>query len=212
MNNTEQMKQQLLAYTHQSYREQLFAGTSGNLSLYDSKGGIMAITPTSTDYETMELNDIVLMKLNGDIVEGTNRPSSEWRMHAAIYERRSEISAIVHSHSPYATSFAVSHEDIPVILIEMVPFLGGDVPLAQFALPGTVEVGLEALKVMDDRNACLLANHGVLAVGANLSQAHIRAIYVEDAAKIYHFAKCNGTAHCVPEKLVQIMKNRSKNK
>lgn len=212
MNNTEPMKQQLLAYTHQSYKEQLFAGTSGNLSLYDPNGGIMAITPTSTDYETMELNDIVLMKLNGDIIEGTNRPSSEWRMHAAIYEQRPEISAIVHSHSPYATSFAVSHEDIPVILIEMVPFLGGDVPLAQFALPGTVEVGLEALKVMEGRNACLLANHGVLAVGVDLSQAHIRAIYVEDAAKIYHFAKCNGTAHCVPEKFVQIMKDRSKKK
>ena len=212
MSTYQTIKEELLAVTKQSYNEQLFAGTSGNLSIYDRETGIMAITPSSVPYDTMTADDIVILKLDGEIIEGTNRPSSEWRMHAVIYKERDDVKAIVHAHSPYATSFSVSDETIPVILIEMVPFLGGDIKVARFGLPGTPEVGLEALKVLEDRNSCTLANHGTLAIGGSLAQAHIRAIYVEDAAKIYHFAKCNGNVQAVGEEFVEIMKNRTKKK
>lgn len=201
-------KKVLLNMTHRSYEEALFAGTSGNLSIYDRQKGIMIITPSSIAYETMEEEDLMLMTLDGEIIEGKHKPSSEWRMHAAIYKEREDIGAVVHTHSPYATSFAVNREIIPVILIEMVPFLGGDVLVADFALPGTEDVGKEALKVLKGRNACLMANHGVLAVGGNLEEAHIRAIYVEDAAKIYSLAKSNGPVKEVPGEFVEIMKNR----
>ncbi|MEG2073972.1 MAG: class II aldolase/adducin family protein, partial [Angelakisella sp.] len=184
----------------------LFAGTSGNLSTYDKASGFMAITPTSVAYETMTAEDIVLIKTDGTEAEGIHEPSSEWRMHAAIYRSCPETGAIVHTHSPYATSFAVGQEAIPVILIEMVPFLGGDVRVAQFALPGTEAVGVTALAALEGRNACLMANHGVLAVGRDLAQAHIRAVYVEDAAKIYHLAKQSGEVHCVPEEFIRKMK------
>lgn len=204
------VKEKLLQMTRRSYAEALFAGTSGNLSIYDREKGMMAITPSSVDYETMEESDLVLMKLDGTILEGMHKPSSEWRMHAAVYREREEISAVIHTHSPYATSFAVNHERIPVILIEMVPFLGGDVFVAEFALPGSEEMGTEALKVLTERNACLMANHGVLAIGQTLEQAHIRAVYVEDAAKIYSLAKSNGKTQTVPPEYVEIMKNRRK--
>lgn len=206
------IKKKLLRMTQQSYAESLFAGTSGNLSVYDQKTGIMTITPSSVAYETMTEDDLVLMKLDGEVLEGTNKPSSEWRMHAAIYKERNDISAVVHTHSPYATSFAVNQEGIPVILIEMVPFLGGDVPVSKFALPGTEDVGKEALETLKDRGACLMSNHGVLAVGSTLEQAHIRAIYVEDAAKIYSLAKSNGQVQKVPEEFVKIMQERRKKK
>lgn len=207
MRKTE-MKLALLKMTHQSYEEALFAGTSGNLSYYDKETGIMIITPSSVAYETMEEEDLVLMKLDGEIIEGKHKPSSEWRMHAEIYKEREDISSVVHTHSPYATSFAVNQESIPVILIEMVPFLGGDIPVSKFALPGTEDVGKEALSVLKDRNACLMSNHGVLAIGSTLAQAHIRAIYVEDAAKIYSLAKSNGEVKEVPPEFVKIMKER----
>ncbi|MEG2350229.1 MAG: class II aldolase/adducin family protein, partial [Hungatella sp.] len=178
-------RRELMEMTYRSYKEGLFAGTSGNLSIYDRETETMLITPSSVSYETMNEADMVLMKLDGEIIEGIHKPSSEWRMHAVAYREKEEVCAVIHTHSPYATSFAVNGEGIPVILVEMVPFLGGDVRVADFALPGTDAVGEAAMKALAERNACLMANHGVLAVGHTLEQAHIRAIYVEDAAKIY---------------------------
>ncbi|MCI9500743.1 MAG: class II aldolase/adducin family protein [Hungatella sp.] len=206
----EETKKILLNMTRRSYEEALFAGTSGNLSVYDREKETMIITPSSIPYETMKEEDLVLMKLSGEIIEGRHRPSSEWRMHAAVYKEREDVGAVVHTHSPYATSFAVNREPIPIILIEMIPFLGGDMLVADFAMPGTEDVGREALKVLKGRNACLMSNHGVLAVGENLEQAHIRAIYAEDAAKIYSLAKSNGQVKEVPGEFVEIMKSRKK--
>lgn len=206
----EETKRILLNMTRRSYEEALFAGTSGNLSVYDREKETMIITPSSIPYETMKEEDLVLMKLSGEIIEGRHKPSSEWRMHAAVYKEREDVGAVVHTHSPYATSFAVNREPIPIILIEMIPFLGGDILVADFAMPGTEDVGREALKVLKGRNACLMSNHGVLAVGENLEQAHIRAIYAEDAAKIYSLAKSNGQVKEVPGEFVEIMKSRKK--
>ena len=202
------LQEEVYQYTKQAYEQRLFAGTSGNLSIYDREHELLAITPSSVPYETMEPGDIVCIGLDGTALHGHYRPSSEWRMHVEIYKAFPEVNAVVHTHSPYATSFAVSNEVIPVILIEMVPFLGGDVHVAQFAIPGTPEVGTNAVALLRDRNSCLLANHGVLAVGPSLKAAHIRAVYVEDAAKIYHFAKANGHVEVVPAQAVEIMNKR----
>ena len=202
----QEMKEAVCAWSRQSYAEKLFAGTSGNLSVYDHETEIMVITPTSVAYETIVPEDMVAMKLDGTVVEGHYRPSSEWRMHAAVYAAKPEVNAIIHTHSPYATGFAVCHRNIPTILIEMVPFLGGDVPLAQFAMPGTPEVGTEAVKVLKDRTGCLLANHGVLTVGKDLDQAHIRAVYVEDAAKICTLAMGIGQIHTMSDEQIAAMK------
>ena len=202
-----EMKEAVCVWSKQSYAEKLFAGTSGNLSVYDHEAEIMVITPTSVAYETIVPEDMVAMKLDGTVVEGHYRPSSEWRMHAAVYAAKPEVNAIIHTHSPYATGFAVCHKNIPTILIEMVPFLGGDVPLAQFAMPGTAEVGTEAVKVLKDRTGCLLANHGVLTVGDTLERAHIRAVYVEDAAKICALAMGVGQIHTMSEQQIAAMKN-----
>ncbi len=191
----EEMKQEVLRVSQQSYEEKLFAGTSGNLSVYDPEKGLMAITASGVPYPTMTAQDVMVVTLDGEIVEGPHKPSSEWRMHAEVYRSRPDIGAIVHTHSPYATAFAVTHEAIPVILIEMMFFLLGDVPVAEYATPGTPEVGKNALEPLKKRGACLMANHGVLAVGGDLDQAHIRAVYAEDAAKICTLARQNGAIH-----------------
>lgn len=202
----QEMKRAVCDWSRQSYAEKLFAGTSGNLSVYDREREVMVITPTSVPYETITPEDMVAIKLDGQVLEGKYRPSSEWRMHAAVYAAKPEVSALVHTHSPYATAFAVNNRGIPTILIEMVPFLGGDVPLAKFALPGTAGVGEEAVKALRDRNGCLLANHGVLAVGATLEQAHIRAVYIEDAAKICSIAMSHGPIVTMSEEHIAAMK------
>lgn len=192
----------------QAYTEQLVAGTSGNVSVYDHEREIMAITPSNMNYGVMKSEDIVLMKVDGTIVEGEHKPSSEWRMHAGIYAKRSDVNAIIHTHSPYATSFAVLHRSIPEILVEMLPFLGGDIPLSQFGMPGTDELAINAEAVLKNRNACLLMNHGVLVIGKNLDQAYVRAQYVEDAARIYHYACELGEPKKLDENILDAMREK----
>ena len=149
----------------------------------------MLITPTSVRYTVMRPMDIVRCDLDGKVLEGELRPSSEWRMHAVVYQAYPETKAIFHTHSPYATAFAVVHKPIPAVLIETMMFLGGDVACAEYATPGTFAVGENAVPCLKDgRGGCLLNNHGVLAVGRDLNEARTRAQYIEDSARIYHYA------------------------
>lgn len=194
-----ELRRQVLACARQSYTEGLFAGTSGNLSARDPESGLIAITPTSVPYPTMTADDIVVMDLDGNVVQG-GRPSSEWPMHAELYRAMPEVHAVVHTHSPCATGFAVVQRPIPVILIEMIYFLHGAVPVADYARPGSPQVGKNCVKALLDSGAtaCLMANHGVAAVGETLDQAHIRAVYVEDAARIYQNARLVGEPVLIP--------------
>lgn len=192
MNLLESLKQEIVDKSLQAFRAGLFAGTSGNLSTYIPEDEIMLITPTSVRYETMQAQQIVEMRLDGTVLS-SGKPSSEWHLHAEMYKAHSDIRAVFHTHSPYGTAFAVNHMSIPAVLIEAFFFLGGEVPCAEYATPGTSEVGIYAAETIGDKGGVLLANHGVVAVGKNLSEAYLRAEYIEDAAKIYAFAKQLGT-------------------
>ena len=183
-----ELRQEMVDVCLESLHEGLFTGTSGNLSVALGDG-TMLITPTSVRYTVMRPMDIVRCDLDGKVLEGELRPSSEWRMHAAVYRAYPEIRAIFHTHSPYATDFAVVHKPIPAVLIETMMFLGGDVACAEYATPGTFAVGENAVPCLKDgRGGCLLNNHGVLAVGRDLNEARTRAQYIEDSARIYHYA------------------------
>ena len=192
------IKERVLKISKDIYDLKLVAATSGNVSEYSSKDGLMAITPSGINYSSMTSDDIMVIDLDGNIKAGLHKPSSEWRMHAAIYKNKPEITGVVHTHSPYATSFAVLKKEIPMILIEMIPFIGGNIKVADYARPGTDDVGMNALKVLEGRSACLLENHGALAIGNTLEKALKTAIYLEDAAKIYHLAASIGEPRTVP--------------
>lgn len=202
------MKEEVQRIAVKSYNEGLVAGTSGNVSIFDRENQVMAITASNLDYAIMKPEDVIIMSLDGEKYEGELSPSSEWQMHAGVYRHKPEVNAVIHTHSPRATSFAVVHENIPLVLVEMLPFIGGDIPLAKFELPGTIELGLSAVSALENRHACLLENHGVLAVGTNLNQAYLRAVYVEDAATIYHFARQMGHPKLVSQAAVNILKKK----
>lgn len=189
----QQMRQDVARRSLEAYRAGLFAGTSGNMSVFLREEGLMLITPSGVRYEKMRPCDVVAMRLDGAVVSGSCAPSSEWRMHAAVYRAFSQVNAVFHTHSPHATAFAVVHRPIPATLIEMHFFLGGDVPCAAYARPGTDAVGENAAAVLEGKGGCLLENHGVLAVGKDLDEAYLRAEYIEDAAKIYILANSLGT-------------------
>ncbi|EHR35057.1 class II aldolase/adducin family protein [Helcococcus kunzii] len=207
-----QLKENVCEIAKKSYINKLVAGTSGNVSYYDREKNRMFITPSNVDYELMKPEDIVILDLDGNIIESESnfKPSSEWRMHAEIYKNKEDINSIIHTHSPKATSFAVVHKDIPIILVEMIPFIGGDIKRAKFSLPGTAELGITAAKALEDRNVCLLENHGVVAVGNSLEQAYIRAVYAEDAAIIYFNALQVGEPVLLSEETNKILYEKYK--
>lgn len=189
MDDMRARRSEMVRICRDAFAGKLFAGTSGNLSLRLEGTDEMLITPTSVRYDGMTGDDIVRMRLDGTVLEGRHQPSSEWRMHAVIYEKMVEVNSVFHTHSPYATAFAANRATIPYVLIEMGPFLGGRLPCARLEKPGTRELGLSAIEQLSKgSHACLLASHGVIAVGKDLAQSFIRAEYVEDAAKIYHLA------------------------
>lgn len=198
MEELSHLKLSVLMTAKKAYREKLMAGTSGNMSVFYREKGWMIITPSSYDYEIMEEKDIVVTDLEGNVIEGCHRPSSEWRMHAEIYRHLSHVGAVVHTHSPYATSFAVNHQEIPVVLIEMIPFLKGKLEVSPYAKQGSAQVGLNAVPILKRKNACLMANHGVVAVGDTIESAYINSVYVEDTARIYHMAVQSGTPVVIP--------------
>ena len=208
--NREKYREILLAYTKKAYENKLFAGTSGNLSIYDDENDCIYITPSSIPYENMECEDMVVITMDGTVLEGKHQPSSEWKLHANIYKERKEIKAVVHTHSPYATAFAVANMPIPMILVEMLPSIGDAVQVAGFALPGDEKVGIEAVKALEGRKGCLLKNHGAVAIGEEIESAYITAVYIEDAARIYYLASTVGKVREIPEEQLEIFRQRMK--
>ena len=190
---TAQLCQEIVEKSLQAFQEGLFTGTSGNMSVFLKEKNAMLITPTSVRYDEMRAEDIVTMNLDGRILHGELKPSSEWRMHAVIYKNFPEVKAVFHTHSPYATAFAVNHLTIPPVLVESFASLGGEIRCADYARPGTQEVGESAIGALQGRGGCILANHGVLAVGESLAQAYLRAEYIEEIAKISILARVIGS-------------------
>jgi L-fuculose-phosphate aldolase len=158
-------------------------GTSGNISLRHGDG--MLITPTSTPYEAMKPEQIVYMHLDGNH-DPAQRPSSEWRFHRDILKARPEVEAIVHAHPPYSTMLAIMGMEIPPVHY-MVAVAGGDtIRCAPYATFGTQELSEHAVRALEGRLACLLAHHGMIAVGPSLPKAMWLAVEVETLARQYH--------------------------
>ena len=191
-------KKLLVAYGKKLLDKKLVAGTSGNLSLR-GKDGEIYITPSGMDYLEITEDDIVKINFMGEILEGDKKPSSEWMMHVEIYKNYPKYNAIVHTHSPIATAFAVSRKKIPLILIEMKPFLGGEIEVAPFKPSGSLELAKSLIPYLKKSNSCLLANHGVVSCGKNIESAFLSAEYVEDAAKIYYYSLNIGEPKIIEE-------------
>ena len=178
------MKAELIEYYKRAYNDGLMKGTSGNASIIDRDNEIIIITPSSLDHSILSEDDIVEIDMEGNVLKGEQKPSSEWRMHLEIYKKCKHANAILHSHSPFATAYAVMNKEIPFILAEMGYWTDGAIPVSKFAKMGSLELGQNAAETLMNRRTCLLQNHGVLAIGENIKDAYLRAIYIEDAAQI----------------------------
>lgn len=177
----------------------LTTGTGGNLSLFNRPENLIAISPTGIEYCDMQPEDIVILDLAGRVVEGRLKPSSELDFHLALYERRPDIHAVIHTHSIYATTIACLNQEIPAVHY-LVGFSGKKVPVAPYATFGTPELAANITRAIGDHNAVLLANHGLAAVGPTIAKAFSVAEQVELVARIYYQARCIGEPVILPDK------------
>jgi L-fuculose-phosphate aldolase len=171
-------------------------GTSGNIAVRWGDG--LLITPSGLPYARMKADDIVPMKFDG-LHEHRLKPSSEWRFHCDIMKTRADVGAIVHAHPIYATAFAICREDIPAVHYMIAAAGGPTIRCGGYASYGTAELSAIALAALEGRNACLLANHGMIAVGADLDRAMWLAIEVETLCKQYAAALQIGKPHVLPD-------------
>ncbi|HHW55470.1 MAG: class II aldolase/adducin family protein [bacterium] len=178
-------------------------GTWGNVSFCNRERELVAITPSGLPYEDMTPEDVVVVDLEGKLVEGAWKPSSETPMHTMFYREREDIAAVVHTHSTYATAMSVLNQPIPPVIAELALGVGGSVPVAPFARVGTEELGRNALQAMGNYQAVLLQNHGVVTVGKDMGRALNLAAIVEDAARVYIIARSIGVPTLVPEEDIQ---------
>jgi L-fuculose-phosphate aldolase len=169
-------------------------GMSGNISV--RHGETMLITPTATPYDRMTAGDIAAMPIVGDAGDavGPLRPSSEWRFHRDLLRARPDIGATVHAHASYCTALSIARRGIPSCHYMVATFGGDDVRCAPYATFGTASLSEAVLEAMQGRDACLMANHGMLACGRDLAQAMWRAVELEAVARQYHLALAAGGA------------------
>ncbi len=177
----------------------LTVGTGGNLSLYDRSSGYVAISPSGLDYESTQPGDVVLVDMDGTVVDGSRRPSSELAMHLGLYAKRSDVCAVVHTHSVYATTLACLEYALPAVHY-LIGFAGNEVKCAPYATFGTQELAESACRTIGDTKAVLLAHHGLLAAGVDLKEAFMVAEQVEYCAELYWRAKAIGTPAVISDK------------
>jgi len=179
-------------------------GRSGNISIRVPGVNHVLITPSGLVKSRLNTDDIVVVDLNGSIVEGARKPSSEINLHLAIYRARPEVNAVIHAHTIYATALAVARRPLPIIIEEAVLVLGGDVRVAEFAPYGTIQLAENAVRALEGRKAVLLANHGVVAVGGSLEEALESLILTERLSQVYILSELltNGKTPQVPSEAV----------
>jgi L-fuculose-phosphate aldolase len=197
----EEKKKELLDLCLQMVENDLVIGSSGNASLRIDEH--VVISPSSVHYTEMSIEDMVVVDMNGEVIEGTRNPSIEMLMHLEIYAARDKALAIVHTHSIYASAMAVIQEPLPPILDEIIPKLGATIRVSSYAMPGTKDLAKNVVEVLESRSAALIANHGAVCYAKTLKEALFLSIILERACKIYMTAKCAGKVNELPEEVVE---------
>jgi len=196
-------KEMVFNTTINLFKSGLIRASSGNISARIEKEKLMAITPTGIRYDLLNLEDITVCDWAGSVVDGSKNPSSEFRMHAAIYEAFPNINGIVHTHSPFAITFAALGESVPMISIEGLMVGSNILPVTErFSIPGSREVGESALEIFHanyDLRGLLLLNHGLLTIGETLTDAMNLAESIELEAQVYYQARLLGTPRLISE-------------
>ena len=179
-------------------KNNLVAWTGGNISARDRQTGHVVIKPSGVPYAELAPERMVVVDLEGKVVEGSLKPSSDTLAHVYIYRHRPDVNGIVHTHSTFATAFAALGRPIPACLTAICDEFGGPIPCGGYARIGGDEIGQEVIRSIGDSPAVLLKNHGVFTVGPTPEAAVKAAVMVEDAARTMYFALLLGEPEKIP--------------
>jgi len=177
--------------------------TSGNVSGRDFESGLVAIKPSGVDFDDLTPEDISVVDLDGNVVEGKYKPSVDTAAHLCVYRHMPDVGGVIHTHSNYATAFAALGRPIPCCLTAIADEFGGPVPVSGYAKIGGEEIGLEIVDKIGSSPAILMKNHGVFTVGRKVADAFKAAVMVEDVAKTCHLALQLGTPDELPPEEIE---------
>lgn len=194
-------KRLVLEAAQQMAQQGFVVGTSGNVSMrLDDTGGreLLAITPNNRYYDLLNIDDIVVVDFDGQTVEGELTTSIETMLHIGIYKARRKINAVIHTHPVFGGIISIIGVKIPPILDDQVTYLGGEIALAEYSLPGSQDLAKNAVSALGPRNAVILANHGAVTVGRDMREAFTNCKMLEKTAKIYIYALGAGKIKPLP--------------
>lgn len=189
------IKQDIVDYCRRSMEYGLNFNTQGNISVRVPSSGLIAITPTDLGYDRMAADDIVVVDPDGHQVEGNHQPSSETDVHLVVYRCRPDVNAVVHTEPTYSNVFGALGRPIEGVLVNMIIYSRGPVPIMPFMPSNSTEFGEAMVKVLGDLNAVVWGNHGLMTVGPDLPVAFKTSVAVESAARVQHAALCIGQPH-----------------
>jgi len=193
-------------------RNNLVSWTGGNISARADESHLL-IKPSGLRFEHLTLESMVLMTLEGEVLDGGLKPSSDAATHAYIYRHMPRVGGIVHTHSPYATAWAAVGREIPCVLTAMADEFGGPIPLGGFALIGGEEIGREVVRVLEHHRspAVLMQSHGVFTIGKTPQEALKAAVMCEDVARTVFLAHQLGTPLELPPGSIEKLHHRYQN-
>lgn len=202
-----ELRQSIIDACREMAAQGINQGTSGNISVRTDEG--LLLTPSGLPYDRMKPEDIVAMKWDGSWTASAGHvPSTEWRFHLDILKSKQEVGAVVHAHPIFCTIIAIMNRSIPAIHYMIAAAGGNDIPCAPYAQYGTAELSQAALNALRFRRACLLAHHGLIAIGPNLRKAMWLAVEVEVLAKQYHGCLQLGSPPLLPDEEIDSILKR----
>lgn len=206
----EKERDKIVAYSKKLVESNLTKGTSGNISIFNKELGYIAITPSGMDYNEINIEDVVIIDLDKNVIEGDKKASSECDLHIAMYRKKEDMRAVVHTHSMYCTILACTGQKLKAIHYVLADAGVAEVPLAPYTTYGTKELADVVSEAIGDSDACLMANHGMIAGGESIEQAFSLATTCEWVAEIQWKAMCIGNPNYLDSQEILKVKNKFK--
>lgn len=188
----EDLKEEVCEQNHELPANGLVVGSGGNVSGRDPASGLVVIKPSGVKFKKLAPDTMVVVDLEGNVIEGEMKPSVDTGIHLYLYRHRDDVFGVTHTHSPYASSFAARGERIPAVTTPITHILGRDVPCSRYATPGEVDTGQAILEAAEGGYAALVKAHGVFTMGKSATEATSIAMYLEEAAMTTHLAMLRG--------------------